>query len=310
MNINEFIKKKYSGENYIIQQKAYVLFWVNIIVSVILLLVTIVNLTTPASTHPVVISSTNIFLLVSLLITCWLLVKGRYNMAVTCTILALTMRIVAGCFIKLESMAQLGSNNNIYFMFSLLAFTSFFGKRSIITFVSLFLIAANISFVFIIKELYATTQMNYIVGSTINSTITLVIVFILSYFISRIADTALLKTQNELENNKKLSATLKTKVLELQSMNEEMEAMNEELVDTSRALMASNAEARIFMEMADASTQGFIISDAGGNITYANEAMKILINNDAAEHSNGKTAGHLLSRRISPGSWPARSCPS
>jgi two-component system, cell cycle sensor histidine kinase and response regulator CckA len=214
--------------------------------------------------------------------------KGRYNIAVVCTILALTVRIVAGCVIKLESMAQLGSNNNIYFMFSLLAFTSFFGKRSIITFVSLFLVAANISFVFIIKELYATTLMNYIIGSTINSTITLIVVFIISYFISRIADSALLKTQNELENNKKLSGKLENQVLELQSMNDEMETMNEDLVDMSRALMASNAETRIFKELADASTQGFIISDTKGSITYTNEAMKELINNDAADAVTGK----------------------
>ncbi len=237
-------------------------------------------------------SCKNIFLLVFLLITCWLLLKGRYSLAVVFTIIALTVRIVAGCVIKIESMSILGSNNNIYFMFALMAFTSFFGNRTIITFVSLFLIATNISFALIIREFYSTSLMNYIIGSTINSTITLIVVFILSYFISRIADTALLKTQNELENNKKLSGTLENKVLELQSLNEIMEDMNQELIDTSSALLQSNEETRIFKELADASTQGFVISDADGKISYTNEAMKRLVTSDSGY---AITARQLLS---------------
>jgi len=101
-----------------------------------------------------------------------------------------------------------------------------------------------------------------------------------------------LKTQNELENNKKLSGTLENKVLELQSLNEIMEDMNQELIDTSSALLQSNEETRIFKELADASTQGFVISDADGKISYTNEAMKRLVTSDSGY---AITARQLLS---------------
>ncbi|TAL38935.1 MAG: response regulator [Spirochaetes bacterium] len=278
--IKSFIYSKHKDETYIIQQKAFVLFWVNIIISTLLVLVNIINLTTSASTHPVVISSVNIFLLASLLFAVWLLVKGRYNFAVACTLAAVSVRVVAGCLIKLDSLAEFGSNNNIYFMFAAIAFSSFFGTRTLMTLVSGFIILMNISFIFLVERFFVTDKMSYITGSTINITISLIIVYALSYFISLITDNALQKTQEELEKNKTLGSSLENKVIELQSMYEEMEAMNEELTDTSNALMLSNKEIKIFKELADASTQGFVIADDNGTVTYFNEAMKRLIHGE------------------------------
>ncbi len=71
----------------------------------------------------------------------------------------------------------------------------------------------------------------------------------------------------------------------LQAMYEEMEVMNEELIDTSDALMQSNEEIHIFKEIADASIQGFIISDVTGTITYLNEAMKT----DNSQHGHQRS---------------------
>ncbi len=288
MNIRQLILKRYAGEHYIVRQKVQVLFWINILVIFLLAASSVINLTTPASTHPVGITVLNLALLAALVLATWLLLTGRYDLTVSFTIMVFMLRILAGCYLKLDSMAALGSNNNVYFMFALMALSMFFGKRSLIIFVFAILIAANISFIVIVYALYPTVHMNYMIGSGINILITLIIIFAFSFYMSRITDRALFRTQDELQTNIKLSGKLEHKVQELQSMYEEMEAMNEELIDTSKALMSSNQETRIFKELAEASTQGFVITDVNGMIQYINDAMKVLIDDGSYGPLTGK----------------------
>jgi PAS domain S-box-containing protein len=190
---------------------------------------------------------------------------------------AVTIRVVAGSYIKLDAFAAGGANDNTYFMFAVIAFTALFGTRKLFVFITLIMVACVSSFPAIIALQGLSENIWPYMAGTLNIVISLIVVFSLSFMMSRITENALFITQEKLDANKALSDELTGKVEELQSMYREMEGMNSEIAESAREVLKTNTELRLFKEIADASTQGFMMFDPEGKIIYMNRAMMKII---------------------------------
>jgi magnesium-transporting ATPase (P-type) len=61
---NRFLSR-YSDKSFIIQQKAYIFFWIILVVIFLVAAISILNVTTAISTHPVIITASNIVLIIA-----------------------------------------------------------------------------------------------------------------------------------------------------------------------------------------------------------------------------------------------------
>ena len=114
----ESLLSRYADASFILQQKIYILHWILVVVIVLLAVISILNLTTAVSSHPVLITGANLLLIGASIASLYLLYNGRYDLAAFFAIAAVTLRVLAGTYIKLDLFASGQSNDNIYFMFS------------------------------------------------------------------------------------------------------------------------------------------------------------------------------------------------
>ena len=271
--LNSFLKV-YTDHSFILQQKAYVFLWSSLVMMMLLISIIIINATTSSSSHPFLINITNMMFLCSFCVGLYLLRNGHYDKAV-----------LSGLYIKLEPMAKGGVNNNVFFIFPIIIFSAFFGKRGLLVFITSVMVIFIASFPFIMRYHYGTQNFNVYFGTLLNIEIAIIIVFALSMLLSKITEHALFLTNSELIRNRKLSCELEQKVQQLQKINIEMEHMNEEKEETAQEIIEKNKELKIFKEFADASTQGFCMFDLNGAITYMNQALMQIVLADNQERT-------------------------
>lgn len=284
--INNYIKRlrhhflsPYTGHSYVIRQKAYILLLMLLVVIPIMILVSVVNLTTSASTHPLLISLVNLCFAIALIKALHSLRKGEYRHAANIAIFATALRVIAGSIIKLPILASTGSDNNIYFIFCSIAVASLFGSRRMLFLITLLFITLNLSFLYVVRSHYNTAHYYYIIGSTINIAISLVIVFSLLYMINTITNRSLKVAEEELEKNRELSRSLENNILELKGTHQDLLEANENLI--------------IFKNFAEASGQGLGIANLNGFIIYANSALSRIMGFYRQDEAPGKNLFHF-----------------
>jgi len=285
--INSFFLHGYSEYNFVIRQKAKIFLWFGLISVVLLTLVSLINLTTAASSHPFLITGANLVALFGFVAGLILLKNEKFDGAIFLNAITLSIRILSGCFIKMDVFVKTGTNNNIYFLLIIMAFVMLFGNRLLQTIIAILLILLNIVFIVITKVFFNVTDLFPHIGSSINVIITIVAVYTAAFLVSRITENALIVTVDELDKNKKLSNHLNDNVQELQVMYEEMEAMNEELQDSSEEILKTNRELNIFKEFAEESTQGFAMVDLDGIVIYTNAAMRKIVKYKGSNNASG-----------------------
>lgn len=265
-------------DDFIIRQKAFMLFWLSLVLIFLLAAVSLLNITTSVSTHPVYITITNILLIVSLASGLILIKVGKYQAAVTLNTIFITFRVIAGCLIKYESMILTGANNNIYFLFGIIGFTALFGNRWLLSVATFFILITTTALSVSVIQLHNPPDPNYIIGTLINVNITIIILSTLLFLVSRVTDNSLLKTENELNKNVELSRYLELKLKEIEQQYSEMESLNETIQHTSVKLLKANEDLSIFKRFADASGQGLLITKLDYEIIYANPGFCNIVN--------------------------------
>lgn len=273
--LNRFFLAGVSLESYVVQKKALLFTWISIIVIPLLVIPTVLNLTTAVSTHPAAISIANVLLIIGFIAALIGLRNGRFDLAVTLGILFVSLRVIVGALMKLDTWIATGNNNNVYFMFGALAFTAFFGTRRQQLAMALVFIAINIGVV-IFALAIAAPGINLLIGSTINVVIALIITMSLSWLISFITELSLNTTEEELRKNIALGKVLEEKIKEL----------HERSVD----LIEANKNLMIYKNFAEASGQGLGMSLIDGTVIYANHALVTLLGK--------KNADALLEKRF------------
>ncbi|MBN2078100.1 MAG: response regulator [Spirochaetes bacterium] len=278
---------KYNNESYITRQKAFILFLVSLIFIPLLVIPIVVNIATDVSTHPSEINYANAVALAGLAASLFLLWNGRHTASVIIVAACMTIRIIAGIVIKLDTVALTGSNNNVFFIFIALAFASLFGGRRLLAFMAGVFIVLAVAGAFIIPRHYPGANTKDLFGATLNLIIAIVGVASLSYLITSITDTMFKKLNAELETNKNLGENLSTKVQELEAMYEEMESMNEELSHTYGELLDANKDLGIFKKFVDEAGQGFCIAKTDGTLVYLNPALLRIIGSGSLQEAIG-----------------------
>jgi len=274
-------------DDFIIRQKAFMLFWLSLVIIFLLAAVSLLNVTTSVSTHPVYITITNILLIISLAAGLILIKVGKYQTAVTLNTIFITFRVVAGCLIKYESMILTGANNNIYFMFGIIGFTALFGNRWLLTAATIFILMITTALSVSVIQFHNPPDPNYIIGTLINVNITIIILSALLFLVSRVTDNSLLKTEDELNKNVELSRYLELKLKEIEQQYSEMESLNETIQQTSIKLLKANEDLLIFKRFADASGQGLLITKLDYEIIYANPGFSKIVNSNMPEGITG-----------------------
>ncbi len=278
--VTEYFLEHLTDASFVVRQKLGIFVWISIVSSIVLFLVSVINLTTPVSTNPELITIMNVLSMLSFPAALVLIRRGKYNLAIIVASSFLLIRVLGGCIVKFDIYVETGTNNNMMFMFLVIVFVGLFGTRRLLTIAFGMLVFIIIAFAAVARTLYVPTNVNYLVGTSINMVITLIGIYLSTFLITLITDRALYLAAEELDRNRLLSDSLEHKVIELQAMNEEMEAMNETLKETSEELVERNNELAIFKDLAEASSQGFAITGLQGRIIYANAAMMGMLHGD------------------------------
>ncbi len=295
-NIKDYFIAPYENTTFTVRQKARVFLVITSVTLLLLFCVTIINLTTSASTHPYIISLVNLFMLLSLITGMILLRKGKYHSAVTLNTFILAFGVTAGSVFKFSVLLDKGFNNYTYFMFAVVAFSALFGKRKLQVAISLFFILLNVGFLLAAFLFFQPQNTGHLIGTTINIIIALLLVMALSSQATSITDRALSGTENELERNRSLSESYSVKIEELARTNEDLEqaneeleamyeeqhAMNEEMETTSIELEDANEKLLIFKRFAEASANLLYISTLKGSVVYSNKSFNEKILGDPA----------------------------
>jgi PAS domain S-box-containing protein len=302
-------------ESYVVRKKAFIFAWISVILIPLLIIPTVINLTTAASTHPLLISAVNILMIIGFIAALMLLRRGRFDIAVTVSIVFVSLRVAAGVLGKLDTWVATGSNNNIYFMFAALAFTAFFGTRRLQFAMAALFIALNIAVLAYAKSA-GTLGFNLFLGSTINTIIAILIVMSLSWLISSITERSLYATEEELRKNIALGRALERRIQELGSMYDKQEQLNAELTASSNDLIEANKNLMIYKNFAEESGQGLGMSMIDGTVIYANRALAALLEEKESTAVLGKkfisyypddvrpgVAGDIVRKVVRQGQW-------
>jgi len=299
--IQNYFIEPYEESSFTIRQKANIFFVICAITFFLLTAVSVINLTTSVSTHPVLISVVNIFIMMSLSLGFIFLRKGNYNYAVNITTSVIAFGVSAGSILKFNVLVDNGFNNYTYFMFAAIAFAALFGTKRLQIIITAFFIILNSAFITTAFLFYSPKNPNYLMGTTINILIALFIVLYLSYLTAKVTEASFVKTESELERNISLKVSLEQKLgelgranEELEQMNEELEAMyeeqqvmNEELQTTSGELEDSNEKLLIFKRFAESSANCLLMSTIGGDVIYSNRSFNTLMCGDVNSDTSG-----------------------
>ncbi len=299
--IQNYFTEPYKESSFTIREKTNIFVVICAITLVLLMAVSVINLTTSVSTHPVLISLVNVFMMISLSLGFIFLRKGHYNYAVNITTSVIAIGVAVGSVFKFPVLVDKGFNNYTYFMFAAIAFSALFGTKRLQVIITAFFILLNAAFIGVAFIYFSPQNTNYLMGTTINIFIALFIVLSLSYLSAKITGASFAKTESELERNISLKVALEEKLgelgranEELEQMNEELEAMyeeqqamNEELQTTSGELGETNEKLLIFKRFAESSANGLLMSTIGGEVTYSNRSFNTLICGDVNSDTTG-----------------------
>lgn len=294
--VRHYLLQNLQGRSFIIQQKAFILLWISIIIASLLVAANVINILSPITKNHLMLILSNSILMISFILNLFLLRIGKYELAVSSCSIVMTFRAVSGSLIKIDTIIHSGVNDNVYYMIAIIVFISLLGSRKLLIVVTSFFILFTAGLSYYIKINFPSPQYIYNFGSSVNAIFGMIIIFTLSFLVSHITERALTETETELEKNKKLSATLEYKVTELNVANEEMEAINEELIATNEELTSTNNELmevgnslENFKNFAEASGQGLAMADIDGNLIYSNRAFSRLTGFENPSSQSGKS---------------------
>ncbi|HOP62078.1 MAG TPA: ATP-binding protein, partial [Spirochaetota bacterium] len=234
-----FIRKKflsaYINASFVIQQKAYVLLNIHLIMLPVMILYLFINfyrLYLTFSHNLAAIIVIDIIFIFILLAGTVLISKGMFFTAANTDIIFSILLTVAGNLFRVSIQIEAGLNNFAPLMFAVIAVAAMFGTRKMIILTCLIFFLLTLSLhIYAAAYTIPATKYNLIAG-TLNNLISLVIISSVAYFNMSITNRALNITQNELKLNRQLSRSLEMKV----------EERTEKLAEESAKLNARNAE--------------------------------------------------------------------
>ena len=260
-SLKEYFLHNFRDRSFVIQQKAYILLWVSIILILLILAATILTVFSPNSNSHL-INRMNIAFMFMIVLSLIILRTGRYG----CSTYLISITGLAiwtiGLFIKLDGFLATGVNSYLYLMFAIMVFIAMFGSRIHLLAATLYLVAVSVTILAIAKYRADETILSLIISSFINIFIAIFIIFTFSYLISKITSKSLKITETELEKNKELNTTLEkrveTRTEKLQEVMRAITDVNDNLISVNTELEATQFEMQHDMDMAINIQQTFL----------------------------------------------------
>jgi sigma-B regulation protein RsbU (phosphoserine phosphatase) len=248
-------------ESYVIQEKAYIHFWVSVIFIILLFCVIIYNTLNPSDMTPY-INMVNGLLALTTLAALFIVRSGRYEKGTAIMIAAFTLLWIAGTLFKMERYMVSGTNSFLYFMFPLMIIVSMFGTRAALIAVTVAIALLNSFFLIGAGFTAEPAVFSNIAMSSVNIYISITIVCAFSYLVSSITSRALEKVEQELEEKRRLNQGLELRVeertREIEAALDELESMNESLIAANRDLASAQKIMELDMNMAVNVQQSFL----------------------------------------------------
>jgi hypothetical protein len=205
---------EYRTAGFIIQQKSYILLWLQLVMIPIMLAMLATNFYRNNLPELLGIILIDLVFIIFMGIGLVLLAKGRYDQTVRMLIICVTGITIAGSLLRYPVVVRTGFNYFVAEMFGSMIFASMFGTRRQLCMVAGLMFATNLVVHFLAKPSVQPAFMVYLDSNLFNTSLMLIIVFWLSYFNGLIPDRALSITQCELDKNIELNRDLELKVSE------------------------------------------------------------------------------------------------
>lgn len=248
--IEAYFLFRYQSESYLIRQKARILFWSMVTASFLFSISLALNLNNdPPNYLQAKLNGLLIFIFISSLLC---LRRGNYHRTVFLIYLFIFIIWGFGYYEKLNNYWYTGINSYHYHLFSLIAFSIFFGNRRWLIISAIILGAINTIVMVIAYEKHTDIIFNTVYkGIHVNIFISLIISGVLLYLFSEVAERSLKKTARELRKNRMLNSQLEKKVEEktrkIKENLDEITIMNENLQEVNRSL--KNAQTTILNDI-------------------------------------------------------------
>lgn len=210
--IKPFFLKAYQTRSFVIRQKSYVLMWVQLILIPVFVVLIGINMSRPTFADRYQMIGLDMAMIGAMVAGLGLLKKGAYTSVVNLQIGAITLVTTTGYLVKLSTMQNNGYNPLVVPMLVATVFTALFGTRRVLTLITaLFFILNGFGYLYV-AGITSPAQLRHLQTGALFAGLGLLITFFLSYYISKITETALQSTQKELEKNMELNRTLEEKV--------------------------------------------------------------------------------------------------
>jgi len=216
--LNNWIKARflssYENDPFVIQQKALVLLWLQLILVPVIagyFIIQVLWLSWPDIIPTITI---DLVFIASMMAGIVLIARNRYHAAVYLIISVITVLTILGLCAEKDAQIATGYNNFMVLMLGVVAFTALFSQKKLLIGISLFFCAVLVINFIIIHPLVSSELKLYHVSAFMNVLIVLIIVSCLAFFTEIFTNKALRRTQEELEKNIELRETLEDKVIE------------------------------------------------------------------------------------------------
>lgn len=211
-DLRKIFLSHYEGSNFVVQQRASVLLWIQLLLLPIIFIFIIINLLRLKQGPMVAMITIDMVFALSMVTGIWLIKTGRYSISVLLNTICVTTLTVIGHLIRLPSQITTGSNSFSYLIFGVIVFVGMFGTRR--TLVAVFaLFTALTTGIFLYLMDHSSNELFFInTANTMNLYITMIVVFALSWLSNKITDTAMSITEAKIEKNKQLNKQLERKI--------------------------------------------------------------------------------------------------
>jgi hypothetical protein len=221
---------KYQTKDFIMQQKAYILFWLQLVMIPVMLVFLATNIYRNNLDELLGIILIDLALIIFMTIGLFLLARGHYELAVRMLILCVAGITIIGSFLRYAVVVRTGFNYFVAEMFGVMIFTALFGTRLQLGIVAGLMFGTNLLVHLLARPNVGPNLTLYLESNLLNTGIMLIIVFWLSYLNGLITDKSLAVTQRELSKNLELNRDLELKVSERTRELEKTIAERQELI--------------------------------------------------------------------------------
>ncbi|MBP7737816.1 MAG: hypothetical protein KA369_17675 [Spirochaetes bacterium] len=196
-SIRSYFLRRYADSSYLIRRKSQTLLYLLLALGSLLPLLIVaffVILDDSIIRHA---SLTVAVVFIATVLSLIMLRSGRYNLAANIMVFVISIALSGGLMSKLRFSPENGYTSYIYFMAATMVVATAFCSRRVIWIISLLFIAADISFFVMVRERLDPISLGAAKAGVIDSTFSLVLIFLLAQLILSITEGAIRKSEED-----------------------------------------------------------------------------------------------------------------